>query len=208
MRDDPRYDQTRDAARDQGGYGRNQPFDPRRNDEPRRHPLDRDHDGRLDRDDLHGRSPEPRRVEPPRHAEDNHFDRPRDEPRDGMDDEAQRGGGHFEYGSADRRYSLQDTRRELPREETDRLIASNKVEGTAVYDLRGRRIGEIANFMVEKRSGRVEYAVVRMRAGLIAGETYRPIEWRDLRYHERLDGYQIDADRQDLRRDRSFADGR
>src|SRR5215217_302373 len=40
-------------------------------------------------------------------------------------------------------------------DETDRLIASNKVEGTAVYDRQGERLGTVYNFMVDKRSGQV-----------------------------------------------------
>ncbi|HEY0325677.1 MAG TPA: PRC-barrel domain-containing protein, partial [Allosphingosinicella sp.] len=47
----------------------------------------------------------------------------------------------------------------MPINETDRLIASNKVEGTAVYGLDGDRLGSIYNFMVDKHSGKVEYAV-------------------------------------------------
>ena len=47
----------------------------------------------------------------------------------------------------------------LPLEETDRLIASDKVEGTRVYDRNGNKLGSIMNFMVDKRSGRAEYAV-------------------------------------------------
>lgn len=113
-------------------------------------------------------------------------------------------GAAYDFGRTDRRYSLDDTRRALPMEETDRLIASDKVEGTAVYDLTGRRVGEVTCFMVEKRAGRVAYAVVRIRGGFVSGETYRPVDWADLHYHERLDGYQIDTDRHDLRRDRSF----
>ena len=38
-------------------------------------------------------------------------------------------------------------------DETDRLIASDKVEGTAVYNRQGERLGSIHNFMVGKRSG-------------------------------------------------------
>ena len=33
--------------------------------------------------------------------------------------------------------------------ETNRLIASNKVEGTAVYDRTGNRLGSVYNFMVD-----------------------------------------------------------
>ena len=38
-------------------------------------------------------------------------------------------------------------------EETNRLIASNKVEGTAVYNRQGEKLGTVDNFMVDKRSG-------------------------------------------------------
>lgn len=194
MRDDYRQDQGRYGYQDLG---------------PSRM-LDRDRDGRLDRDDVRpgaarGR-PDERGMDDRRYPEDRHFDRGRDEWRG--DETRSFSGGRFEFGSPDRRFSLEDTRRRLPREETDRLIASDKVEGTAVYDMHGRRIGEVVNFMVEKRSGRVEYAVVRVRGGFVAGETYRPIEWRDLHYDIRLDGYQIDLARDEIRRDRSFAEGR
>ena len=45
-------------------------------------------------------------------------------------------------------------------DETGRLIASNKVEGTAVFNRQGERLGSVYNFMVDKRSGQVEYAVM------------------------------------------------
>lgn len=34
--------------------------------------------------------------------------------------------------------------------ETDRLIASDKVEGTAVYDRNGSRLGSVYNVMIDK----------------------------------------------------------
>ena len=44
-------------------------------------------------------------------------------------------------------------------EETQRLIASNKVEGTAVFDANGRHLGRIHHLMIDKYSGQVVYAV-------------------------------------------------
>ena len=38
-------------------------------------------------------------------------------------------------------------------DETDQLISSTKVEGTAVYNRQGERLGTVASFMVNKRSG-------------------------------------------------------
>ena len=46
------------------------------------------------------------------------------------------------------------------RSETQRLIASNKVEGTPVYKRDGEQLGNVYNFMVDKYSGQVAYAVM------------------------------------------------
>ena len=44
--------------------------------------------------------------------------------------------------------------------ETAGLIGSDKVEGTAVYDTHGERMGTIKRVMLEKRRGQVSYAVL------------------------------------------------
>ena len=73
-------------------------------------------------------------------------------------------------------------------DETDRLIASNKVEGTAVYDPQGERLGSIYNFMVDKRSGRAEYAVLSFGGFLGIGDDYYPLPWQSLNYDTGLGG--------------------
>ena len=45
-------------------------------------------------------------------------------------------------------------------DETRRLIASNKVEGTAVYNRTGEQLGTVFNFMVDKILGQVAYVVM------------------------------------------------
>ena len=60
-------------------------------------------------------------------------------------------------------------------DETDRLIASNKVEGTAVSNRQGERLGSVYNFMVDKRSGHVEYAVLSFGGFLGIGDSYYPL---------------------------------
>lgn len=64
--------------------------------------------------------------------------------------------------------------------ETRELIASNKVEGTAVYDMGGERLGTVNNFMVDKRSGKAEYAVMQFGGFLGIGADYYPIHGRCL----------------------------
>ena len=84
-------------------------------------------------------------------------------------------------------------------DETDRLIASNKVEGTAVYNRLGERLGSIYNFMVDKRSGQVEYAVLSFGGFLGIGENYYPLPWKALTYDTSQGGYVVDLDKDRLR---------
>nr|WP_244552466.1 PRC-barrel domain-containing protein [Allosphingosinicella indica] len=92
----------------------------------------------------------------------------------------------------------------MPIEETTRLIASNKVEGTRIYGSDGRRIGHVYNFMVDKRSGQVEYAVMAYGGFLGMGERYYPLPWRTLSYDREAGGYVIDLTERDLENAPSF----
>ena len=83
-------------------------------------------------------------------------------------------------------------------DETDRLIASNKVEGTAVYNRQGERLGSVYNFMVDKRSGQVEYAVMSFGGFLGIGDSYHPLPWKALTYDTGQGGYVVDLDKDRL----------
>jgi sporulation protein YlmC with PRC-barrel domain len=84
-------------------------------------------------------------------------------------------------------------------DETNRLIASDKVEGTAVYNRQGERLGSVYNFMVDKRSGQVEYAVLSFGGFLGIGEDYYPLPWKALTYDPSQGGYVVDLDKDRLR---------
>ncbi|MGU3538768.1 PRC-barrel domain-containing protein [Methylobacterium sp. A54F] len=86
----------------------------------------------------------------------------------------------------------------LPTDETPRLIASNKVEGTAVYSPAGEHLGSVHNFMVDKVSGQVAYAVLAFGGFLGLGEQHHPLPWRALTYSPELGGYVVDIDRDTL----------
>ena len=79
----------------------------------------------------------------------------------------------------------------------ERLAAAGK--GTAVYDRRGERLGEVYNFMVDKRSGQVAYAVMSFGGFLGVGGSYHPLPWRSLTYDTNLGGYVVDLDKATLR---------
>ena len=76
-----------------------------------------------------------------------------------------------------------DTQSGLDRRETDSLIGSDKVEGTAVYGADDKRIGDIRRVMIDKLSGKVTYVV------LSGGEEYYPVPWPTLTYDTNLGGY-------------------
>ena len=83
-------------------------------------------------------------------------------------------------------------------DETRRLIASNKVEGTPVYNRAGEQLGTVYNFMVDKVTGQVAYAVMSFGGFLGLGESYHPLPWRALTYDTRLGGYVVDIDKDRL----------
>ena len=95
----------------------------------------------------------------------------------------------------------------LERDESTDLIASNKVEGTAVYNRQGEQLGEVYNFMVGKRSGRVAYAVMSFGGFLGIGQRYHALPWDVLTYDTERGGYVIDADRDLLMKAPSYQDG-
>ena len=80
-------------------------------------------------------------------------------------------------------------------DETDRLISSEKVDGTAVYNRNGDRLGTVHHMMIDKFSGQVEYAVMSCGGFLGIGESYSPLPWKSLDYDVNLGGYVMDADR-------------
>ncbi len=93
----------------------------------------------------------------------------------------------------------------LPIEETDRTIASSKVEGTAVYDQNGERLGHIHNFMIDKYTGQVLYAVMSFGGVLGIGERYHPLPWKVLKYDQNQGGYVVGISKDALRDAPSFA---
>jgi hypothetical protein len=82
--------------------------------------------------------------------------------------------------------------------ETRDLIASNKVEGTAVYGATGEKLGSVYNFMVDKRSGKVAYAVLSFGGFLGMGSSYHPLPWGQLTYDPSQGGYRVNLTREQL----------
>lgn len=80
---------------------------------------------------------------------------------------------------------------DVARSETITLIAADKVEGTAVYDTGGNKLGSIDTLMIDKRSGRVAYAVLSAGGFLGMGQSHYPLPWEQMRYDTHQDGYVV-----------------
>jgi hypothetical protein len=84
------------------------------------------------------------------------------------------------------------------------LIASDRVEGTAVRRLNGDRIGHIERLMIDKVSGQVSYAVLSFGGFLGMGTNLIPVPWGKLRYNTHFEAYEIDISDEELKRAPSF----
>jgi PRC-barrel domain len=94
---------------------------------------------------------------------------------------------------------MADIAHDVSTRETARLIASDKVEGTAVRRSSGDKIGTIERVMIDKRSGKVAYAVMSFGGFLGIGDEYRALPWSVLRYNENLDAYELNLTDEQLR---------
>ncbi|QUS38953.1 PRC-barrel domain containing protein [Tardiphaga alba] len=88
------------------------------------------------------------------------------------------------------------------------LIASDRIEGTAVRRANGERIGHIERLMIDKVSGKVSYAVMSFGGFLGIGSNLLPVPWALLAYNRELDAYQLDIDEEDLKSAPSFTEKR
>lgn len=83
-------------------------------------------------------------------------------------------------------------------DETSTLIAADKVEGTTVYNTSGDKLGTIETVMIDKRSGKVAYAVMSFGGFLGIGEEYHPLPWDMLKYDTSQEGYRVNLDKSTL----------
>lgn len=84
-------------------------------------------------------------------------------------------------------------------DETSELISADKVQGTAVYDSAGERLGTVDSMMIDKMGGHVEYVVLASGGFLGIGERYQPLPWDVLSYDTDLGGYRVDRSMDTMR---------
>ena len=109
------------------------------------------------------------------------------------------GSGGSAGGFRSRSGDADDFELRLQTDENVRLIASDKVEGTKVVDLDGKTIGKVMNFMVDKYTGRVAYAVLQFGGVMGIGAHYFPLPWPVLDYDVNEDAYRLNIDKEVLK---------
>ena len=85
------------------------------------------------------------------------------------------------------------------------LIASDRVEGTAVRRPSGETIGTIQRLMIDKISGNVAYAVLRFGGFFGVGEKHLPIPWARLDFDPAMNAYQVNISDDELAKAPSYA---
>jgi sporulation protein YlmC with PRC-barrel domain len=78
------------------------------------------------------------------------------------------------------------------------LISAGKVQGTAVYNLEGERLGHVEDIMLHKVSGKVAYAVMAFGGFLGRGGKSHPLPWTILKYDTDKRGYVVPLSRVQL----------
>jgi hypothetical protein len=86
------------------------------------------------------------------------------------------------------------------------LIGAGQVQGTAVFSLAGEKLGLVEDVMIDKRSGRIAYAVLSFGGFLGMGGQHYPLPWEKLSYDPAKGGYVVDVDRTMLEGAPSYTD--
>jgi hypothetical protein len=84
------------------------------------------------------------------------------------------------------------------------VIESDRVEGTAVFNQRGKQIGTIKRLLIEKVSGRVLFVDVTFGGFLGIGVHHRTVPWDKLSYDKGLEGYRTDITEEQVQGAPSF----
>jgi len=85
-----------------------------------------------------------------------------------------------------------------PKDTGGRAIAASQVNGTNVYDMAGEKLGSVYDVILDKASGRAQYAIMSFGGFLGIGDKYHPLPWNQLRYDTVQEGYVVNLDRRRL----------
>jgi sporulation protein YlmC with PRC-barrel domain len=85
-----------------------------------------------------------------------------------------------------------------PKDTHGHAIAASQVNGTNVYNMTGEKLGSVYDVILDKASGKAEYAIMSFGGFLGIGDKYHPLPWNQLRYDTVQEGYVVNLDRRRL----------
>lgn len=94
----------------------------------------------------------------------------------------------------------------LDKERQSDLIASDRVEGTAVYGSDREKIGSVQKLMIEKRGGQVTDVVISAGSFLGMGGELHSLPWSKFDYDTDLGGYRLDVTEDQLKGAPTFSE--
>jgi len=79
-----------------------------------------------------------------------------------------------------------------------RLVASDRVEGTSVYNHQGEKLGHIERVFIDKVSGQAEFAQMAFGGVMGVGHKHHPLPWSVLTYDTDKNGFVVNLDKKAL----------
>jgi sporulation protein YlmC with PRC-barrel domain len=80
-----------------------------------------------------------------------------------------------------------------------RAILASKVNGTAVYNGDGDKVGHVEDVVLDKLSNNIMFAIIGFGGVLGMGEKFHPIPWSVLDYDKETGGYVINMGKDELK---------
>ncbi|MEO6341082.1 MAG: PRC-barrel domain-containing protein, partial [Caulobacteraceae bacterium] len=71
------------------------------------------------------------------------------------------------------------------------LIPAQRVNGSDVFNQANERIGRIEDVAIDKRTGKVAYAILSFGGFLGMGDKHQPLPWSVLKYDSEKGGYVV-----------------
>lgn len=81
---------------------------------------------------------------------------------------------------------------------THHLVTGSRVDGQPVFSTDGKKLGKIADLIIDKASGQTVYALMAFDGFLGVGEQYYPVPWSKLDYNPAKHGFTVPLTRDQI----------
>jgi hypothetical protein len=92
----------------------------------------------------------------------------------------------------------QTSKAALPIDQAERVVAADRINGSAVYSRAGNALGTVECLMIDKVGGKIAYAVIAVTAVGSECSRRQALPWSVLTYDPLMGGYFVNLDRKIL----------